>query len=562
MKWLALFLFCSTQALAMYPYSKKSGEVYAGMSGMKKGGSLFLHLASNPKSLNPLLNNSAEVTDVIRMIYSPLMYKDDETGEYFPALAEKVDVSKDRKTYTFTLRKTALWHDGTPITADDAEFTYQILMDSKVEAAPKRAYFGSFRFEKVDAQTFRLVVDSPGVNTLVNFNDDFLIFQKKQFAAEPNFNKAKGIIQPVGSGPYRLKSFSRDQKLELERVKGWFGEGVASLKNLFNFDSLVYRIIPDNTLAYEKFMKGEINLITMNAEMYGNRVKGVDQVRFGTDPNSGKSVWAKSFRTEAPAFYHYVGWNLKSPLFSSKKTRQALAQLIDYDLITDKVFYGTSIRCYSPFGSLTPNTAPDQKSKAFAFNPKKGIEQLKADGWADSDGDSVLDRMVNGKKLKFEFTIRYNSENPMRAKVAQIVKEQFKKAGIQVNVQAMEWNSFIAETENRNFDAIVLGWAKGNFHPEAGQIWHSQSYANKGSNFIGYSNPEVDALIAQSNQESDLKKRFKIMQKIGALIYDDQPYAFLVEQPGFIMGAHSNIKAKKWALRYQDSPGIMQYSIE
>ena len=187
---------------------------------------------------------------------------------------------------------------------------------------------------------------------------------------------------------------------------------------------------------------------------------------------------------------------------------------------------------------------------------------LKADGWADTDGDNVLDKVINGKKTKFEFALRYNSENPIRAKVSQIVKEQFKKAGIMVNVQAMEWNTLIAEIENRNFDAVVSGWAKGSFHPDANQIWNSKSFLNKGSNYVAYSNPEVDTLIADSMKELDVKKRVKIMQKMGSIIYDDQPYLFLVELPGFMMGVHSKIKAKKWAFRFQDEPALQQYSIE
>ena len=170
--------------------------------------------------------------------------------------------------------------------------------------------------------------------------------------------------------------------------------------------------------------------------------------------------------------------------------------------------------------------------------------------------------MIDGKKVKFEFTIRYNSENPMRAKVAQMIKEQFKRAGILVSVQAMEWNSYIAEIDNRTFDAIVMGWGRGNIYPDANQIWNSKSYENKGSNFVAYNNPQVDSLISDSLKEMDLKKRFKILQKIGALIYDDQPYAFIVEIPGFLVGVNSKVQAKKWALKYDDTPPMWQYSAQ
>jgi ABC-type transport system substrate-binding protein len=544
------------------PYSKKAGEAYAKLPDVKKGGTLYTHLLSNPKALNPFLSEDIDAKAVLRYLMCRLMEKDSETGEYFPLLAEKVEVSKDHKVITYTLRKEATWEDGTPVTTEDAEFTYNTLMDPKVEAAPERSYLGPFKFEKVDQYVFRLIFDNPNVNTLLNINDDFVLMQKKQYAGVKDFNKSKGIIEPVGNGPYKLKSFSRDQKIEMERRKDWWGYKLPQFRNMYNFDTIVYRIIPDTALAYEKFMKGEIDVFAMNAELFGTRVKGSDKDKFGTETNSSKPMWAKHFRTQAPAPWTYIGWNLKRPMFQSKKTRQALAQLIDYDQIINKVYHGEGIRCVSPFGSETPNSAPDQKSKAFKFNTAKALEMLKADGWADTDGDNVLDKVIDGKKVKFEFVLRYNSENPMRAKVSQMIKEQFKKAGITVNVQAMEWNTHVAEIGNRNFDAIVMGWGNGNMNADAKQLWRSTSYENKGSNYTGYNNPEVDKLIDESEKELDPNKRFKITQKIGAMIYDDQPYAFIVEIPGFMLGVHSKIKAKKWAMRFDSDPPLWMYSAE
>jgi ABC-type transport system substrate-binding protein len=544
------------------PYSKKAGEAYLKLPTAKKGGTLYTHLSSNPKALNPFLTDDVDTKAVLKYLFARLMERDSDTGEYFPYLAEKLEVSKDHKVMTYTLRKDATWQDGTPITTEDAEFTYNTLMDPKVEAAPERAYLGPFKFQKIDEHTFSLSVEQPNVNTLLNFNDDFMLMQKKQFAGVANFNKSKGIIDPIGSGAYELKSFSRDQKIELVRKKDWWGYKIPQFKNLFNFDSIVYRIIPDSALAYEKFMKGEIDVLAMNAELFGTRINGSDKDKFGTGPESNQSVWAKHFRTSAPAPWTYIGWNLKRPMFQSKKTRQALAQLIDYDQIIDRVYHGEGVRCVSPFGSATPNTAPNQMSKAFKLNPAKALELLRADGWADTDGDNVLDKVIDGKKVKFEFTLRYNSENPMRSKIAQMIKEQFKKAGITVNVQSMEWTAHVAEIDNRNFDAIVMGWGNGNMNSDSKQIWHSKSYDNKGSNYVGYSNPEVDALITESEKQLDPNKRFKITQKIGALIYDDQPYAFIVEVPGFMLGVHSKVKAKKWAMKYDSDVPLWMYSAE
>lgn len=540
------------------PYSKNAGAALAKLPTAPKGGTLYLREMGNPKVLSPLINNDVNTTDILANVFTRLFQFDPETGEYFPALAESLDVSADKKVMTYKLRETAVWDDGSPVTTDDVEFTYQKLWDEKVDASPKRAYLGPFQFEKVDSKTFRFKVDSPHVNTLANLNDDFVIIQKKQFEGVASFNQAKGIMQPVGNGPYRVKTFARDQKLELERKKDWWGYSVPQFKNQYNFDVIVYRIIPDNALAYEKFLKGEIDVIEMNADMYGTRVKGADKGKFGKGPNSGAPIWAEHFITDAPAPFTIVGWNVRRPQFASKKTRQALAMMIPYSEIIEKVYFGESIRSITPFGSRTPNVAPGQAAKAFALNPTKAVQLLKEDGWQDN-GQNQLVKTIEGKSVPFEFTLKFNSENAMRSKIAQMLREQLKKAGITVKVQAVEWNSLTTDINQRNFDAVVFGWGKGSLHPDANQLWHTKSAENQGSNFAGYSNPEVDRLIGDTLKELDPKKRQLIVQKIGALIYDDQPNAFVSEMPGFMMGAHSKIKAHKWVMKYDDHPPVRMY---
>ena len=558
---LAPCIIFANSAGAMSPWSKTAGEAYQKLPDVKKGGTLYLRELSNPKVLNPLLITDVEYSERLFWIFARLYEKDYESGQYFPLLAEKIDVSKDYKTVAYTIRKEAVWEDGTPVTSDDAEFTFKMLMDPKVEAAPLRTYFEGYHFVKVDDHTFKFLIDKPNVMSIEEINEDFKIIQKKQYDGVADFNKAKGIIAPIGSGAYKVKSFSRDEKLVLERNKDWWGYKVPGFKNQYNFDEIVIRIIPDSALAYEKLIKGDIDLLLMNAETYGSKVKGIDQDKFGKDSSTDKAVWAGHMKTSAPAQWTYIAWNEKRPMFASKKTRQALGHLIDYDEIINKVYYGEAIRCVSPFGSSTPNSAPDQKSKAFKFDLKKGLAMLAEDGWSDLDHDNTLAKMFDGKKVKFEFTLRYNSENPMRSKISQIVKEQFKKAGIIVNVQAIEFNSLMDTIDNRDVDAFVMGWGGGNLNSDSKQIWHSKSWENKGSNFVAYSNPDVDKLIDQASAELNAAKHFKLNQKIGAMIYDDQPYAFLLEVPGYMAGFQTrNVKAKKWAFKYDTQPAVWMYA--
>jgi ABC-type transport system substrate-binding protein len=525
-------------------------------------GTLYGRIYANPKALNPLLRTSDYEKTLLEYVLAKLMFRDLQTNEYFPYLAEKIESSKDLKSVTVTLRSNAVWEDGSPITTADAEFTYDRLMDPKVQGAHIRSYFTGVRFIKIDEKKFKFEIENPTINTLPDLVAMFWIMQKKQYEGEADFNKAKAIQNPISSGPYRIKNFSRDQKVELERVTNWWGDSIPQLKNFNRLQSVVFRIIPDAALAYEKFLKGEVDVTEISVEAYALKVLGLDREKVGNQPNSGKKIWATQHKTQAPPIYNYLGLNLHRPYFRSKKTRQALAQLVDYDTIIDKMFYNLHERCYSPFGSKTKNAPTHAKANAFQYQPKKAMALLKEDGWSDTDGDSIIDKVIDGKKVNFEFTLRYNSENQTRAKMSQMIKEQFKHAGIEVTVQAMEWTSYLTQIDSRDFDAFIMAWVNYNEHADAKQIWHSTSHANQGSNAVGYANPQVDEWIMQSRLELNPSKRFKLMQKISAAIYDDQPYLFLSEIPGYISGYSQKVKGSPWSLRYSDTAPIWMYSVE
>jgi ABC-type transport system substrate-binding protein len=551
-------------AFAVGNVSEKAGNVFLTFPAAKKGGRLTLWNGANFATLNPLLNNDFFTRRYLPLLFAYLAVIDNSTGDYIPLLAEKIEISADHKVSTFTLREGATWSDGTSITVDDAQFTFDRLMDEKVDAAPVRAFFPGYTFQRLSDRKFSITAPIANITVLPEILDNFAIIQKKQYDGESNFNKAKAIIQPVSSGPYQFKSYSRDQKLELSLKKDWWGFKIKKLKNLYNPEEIVIRIIPDMALAYETWLKGEIDVFEMDNELFGTRVLGSDRARIGTAPGSKQGIWAKDFKTKGPGAFTFIAWNMANPVLSSRATRRALAQLINYKQINDTIYHGLYDRSFGPFGTQTANTDPSLRKAGghFDYDVKKGLAALRADGWTDSDGDGVLDRMIGGKKVRFEFTLKFNSTNMMRSKISQLVKEDFKRAGIQLNVQSVEWTSLIKQLDEKSFDAVVMGWAGGGIIPQAHQLWATSSIKNGGSNWCSYSNAKVDALIEEAKTIFDMKKREKVFQKMSRLIYDDQPYAFLTERVGFYGGIGKRVHAPSWALKYDDFSPIYLYSME
>lgn len=538
---------------------ERQPSAYDKLPPAKRGGTLYQQLSGNPKVINPVLSVDNNSRALEGYLWATLFSEDSNSLHPLPFLAESFEVSSDRKSYTFVLNKAAKWADGTSVTTDDVKFTFDKMMDPKTEAAALRVYWEGVKLNVKDNRTFSFTVTTPKFDTLRSLYL-FTAINKKQFEKDADFNKARAVLNPIGNGPYSFKSFSRDQSIILTRNKTWWGYDLPHFKNRFNAEEINFRIIVDDNLAYEKFLRGDLDLMTFNAEQFAVKVQGVDKDKIGKsdkDIKSGKKVWAQEIQNRAPRGYNYVGWNLRLPIFSSVKTRRAMARLVDYKQVIDKVYHGYQFQCSSPFGSLSPNSAEDlrSKEKLLTFDRKAAMAMLKADGWADTDKDNILDKEIAGKRVPFRFELKYNSNNPLRGKIAQIIKDNFKTAGIDVAVKAVEWNAYLDDIDHRKFDAFILGWTATPY-PNPKQIWHTDSEKDQGSNIVAYSNKKVDAMIETANVEFDSHRRQEMMKEINRLIYEDQAYLFLSEPRSVLAGFNSKVTSPSgiWALQYDVTP--------
>jgi len=528
----------------------RPSSFYDSLPVVKKKGTLNFKINSDPKVMNPILATDAGSASVEGFLWMPLMTLDPETLQYLPALATSYSVSADEKNYTFTLNKEAKWQDGTAVSAYDFKFTLDTILNPKVNAAVQRSYLSGISLEAKDKQTIIFHVKEPRFDTLFQLSL-FLAIQKKQFDHVMDFNNDPGIMHPIGNGPYVLSKYERGNKIVFTRNKNWWASSLQHNKNRYNIDEIILRIIPDANLAYERFIRGDIDNISFTSEQWHLKVMGLDKDKFSFTPERKKKVWALKADNKFPKSYSYIAWNAKKPIFNSVKTRTALSYLVNYKKIIENVFFNMQRQTTSPFGSMTLNSAPELQTpeKMIAFNKNKAQQLLAEDGWKDG-GNGILVKNSNGKKIDFVFDFNVPSQSANSLKVAQILKEDFKSSGITMNIKSLEWNSFLDKIEKRDFDSMILGWT-GTIFPNPKQIWDSHSQAEGGSNYIGYSNPKVDELIAKANLEFNLEKRNLIMQEINRLIYADQPYTFLTEGKYVLEGLNTKIKSPKWISQYE-----------
>lgn len=544
-----VFLSISSSFALAADYARQP-SFYDSLPAVKKGGSLNFSIHSDPKVMNPVLADDDASISMEGYLWMTLMTIDPETLQYLPGLATGYSISADEKNYTFYLNSNAKWQDGTPVTADDFKFTFDTIMSPKTNSAFQRSYLSGITVEVKDKYTLIFHVSEPRFDTLFQLSL-FNAIQKKQFENSPDFNNDPGIMHPIGNGPYILEKYERGNKIVFKRNKNWWAYSLPHYRNRFNIDEVVVRIIPDINLTYEKFLKGDLDQTGFSSEQWHVKVTGLDKEKFAFSHTLDKKIWALKAENKFPKPYYYIGWNEKNAIFNSVKTRTALSYLVNYKKIIEKVFFNLAIQCSSPFGSLTLNSAPELRTpeKIISFNKQKAMELLKQDGWKNG-GNGTLVKTINGKNVPFTFYLNIPSQNPSAQKIAQILKEDFKSSGIVLNIRNLEWNSFLDKIDKRDFDATMLGW-NATLFPNPKQVWDSHSQEAGGSNYISYSNPQVDALIAKANLEFDPQKRNLLMQDLNRLIYADQPYTFLTEPKYILEGLNTKIKSPKWVSQYE-----------
>ena len=315
-------------------FSAHARTSYESFPAVKKGGNYNEALAITPVTLNPLLINDVQSREVSSPIFMSLIEKDGETYENYPALAAKNEISKDKKEYSYSLNPNAKWTDGSAVTTDDVEYTFRQLMSPSVEAAALRGFYEGVSFSKIDQLKFKFRVENPRFNT-EDFLNGFTPLQKKQFEKEADFNKSKENLRPIGSGSYVVKSISRDQSVVLQMIPNWWAKDLPQYKARINFSTLTYKIIPDSALAYEKFIKRELDSINFNPDQFITQVNGTDKERYGKGPKEGKALWAGKLATQSPMVWRGIALNLKNPILSHLDTRKGLAYLVDYKTIVE-----------------------------------------------------------------------------------------------------------------------------------------------------------------------------------------------------------------------------------
>jgi microcin C transport system substrate-binding protein len=512
------------------------------VEGAKKGGSYSTWAGEFPKSLNMWLDYNSFSAQISGLMFETLVEMHSTKDEPVGILAESWEISPDKKTYTFKIHPDAKWSDGKPVTAEDVQFYYDVMMNPKNLTSLWRVDLSRFaRPEIVDDKTIRITAQEPHWKNFWTAAG-FFAFPKHAWK-DLDFNSLN-LDFPVVSGPFALGEVKMNRSIQLKRRADWWGRVKRYNANKFNFDSINFKAMEDRSKALEVLKKEEFDAYAV----YTAKIWAQD-THF---PQIEKNwiVRQRIFNRDPKGFQGFA-LNLRRPVMQDLRVRQALAHLLNRELMNDKLMFNQYFLLNSYFPDLYPdNQNPD--APLTKYDPEKARSLLKEAGWQVGP-DGLLAK--DGKP--FKLTILHMGSD---LRHLNIYIQDLKAVGIDANIDLVSQSTFTKRVDSHDFDMIWSNW-EGSRLRDPESMWSSkQADETATQNYCGVKDAEIDQLIEQQKTEMDASKRNDILKKIDARLIALSPYV-LMWQSGSVrllywnkFGTPKNVLGK-----FGDERGAIEY---
>ena len=442
------------------------------------------------EELDPLSGPFA-YSPLVELVFNGLVRVDDRL-EVVPDLAESWEVSEDGLTWTFHLKKGVTFHDGVECTAEDVKFTYDLVMDPAVDSHLLPALRQFNRVEVVDRYEIAIHLRQPHAPILASLNAPIV---PEHLLRGTDYPSVDFNLHPVGTGPFRLRSWEPDTQIVFEANENYFG-GKPKLSQV------AVSVYSDQRALWVSLMKGNVDLASsLSPEFF--EIVAHDR-RLATYASTYSSCYT-------------LQYNLRRPLFSDRRVRQAIACAVDRNALIKDALLGQGVVATGPF---LPGTWPcDPTISAIPYDSGKALELLREAGWNDPDGDGFLGK--NGQSL--EFTVLIDQGDDMKQKAAGLIRLQLEEIGVRIRVKALPYALMIKRIRAGSFDVSFAQINPGLDPDVASIVWGSKAAYNFGS----YENTEADALFDRGRVTYSYDKRQEIYHKIHATLVQDHPAVFL-----------------------------------
>lgn len=518
-----------------------------------KKNNVVIRIDISPDGIHPTNSNSAVGAFVQSFIHQSMLGRDNETEEDFPFLLKNLPkVDATGLVYSYELKDSVYWDNGKELSVEDVIFTIKVLLCPLTDNAAVRPIYSSVIEDVFEDQNHpkKFYLKCKNIHIL---NKDILggiyLLQKEfwdkkgdlndlkikdlrreNFKSKPQwdnwfnkFNSSDNAYLPenlVGLGPYKLVAFEKDDYIKLVKKENWWGDKMKHKMYEAYPKELIFKVIQDPTSAYLGIKNEKID--------FTQSVGGISKLMKLQKLDYFNENYHSDF---VPSYiYRYIGLNMKPdgiknlPFFKDVEVRRAVALLVPVDEIIEVIYYGKALR---QAGIVSPlNKDCDSTVIPLPFDVAQAKTLLAKAGWKDTDGNNILDKIINGKKVQFSFKLNYVSIGAYKD-IVLMIKDAMKNAGIEVIPNPMDFNSLYNNASSHTFDAMLGGWAGGSGYSDPTQLWSTESWANMGSNFCGFGDAYSDSLIVAANTSLTPEKHKEAYFALQRYIYTQQPYVFL-----------------------------------
>ncbi|MFZ5974926.1 MAG: ABC transporter substrate-binding protein [Bacillota bacterium] len=451
------------------------------------GGTLSIPMPKNPGTLNPLRATSADMASIGWLVYESLV-KYDEQGRVVNGVAESFETADNGKTWTFHIKKGIQFQrGGGELTANDVLYTHNLIMSySPDECLYKDAASKIQEMKVVDNYTLSVTAAKSGHTVM-----DALCFPilSRNYCSSRNVDTAL----PNGTGPYTVQA-SNASGMTLKANENWW-------KQRAHIDTIKAVAVPDNDAALSSFEANELNMAP---------TQQITASRFAqSDDTTVYEVMTQRYECIVP--------NLLGGKLSNLSMRQAIAYSLDTKEVIERAFLGHAVAVDTP---VSPgNYLFDPGAETYEYNIKKAAGLLDSSGWFLPQDETQKIRVnAQGQKLQLRLLIDENPDSTVRKDMAQAIKEQLRKTGIDVVIETKSWEDYLKALKNKSFDLALCG-----FNLDRSLDLTSLLRSGGSINYGGYSDGEMNALLdayAKSTKETDRKTN---MGKIQEMILNKLP---------------------------------------
>ena len=495
--------------MASIGQAETSSNPVVGNPDAPKGGKVVLGLTAYPKSLNAPISGDLYSYWVYELVVENMCETNLETGEHVPLLAERWEISDDKKVFTFYLNKQAKFSDGTPVTTKDVQAFWDIVHNPKNIIGAVRSSFDRFsKIEVIDSHTVKIFAKQVHFTNMDTICGSFNVTSHKFWLAKgKDYNKSFNS-KLFGSGPYLLKQVKKGKSIKLVRNKNYWGAHLPQNAGRYNFDTVIYRVVEDDMIKFELLKKGDLDMIGIS-----------DPKRWleGTKTEKFNKNWiiARRIDSQSPEGFAGITINTRRKPYDDVRVRKALAHTLNRRKFIKDLYYGM----YKPTASYWPNSIfANPQRKPTEYDLTQARELLKEAGFTKVNSDGIL--IKDGKP----FVIRYNYVRKESERYLTIWKEDLLKVGIDIKLEQITWASLIKKWNKYEYDLSELGWT-GSLNPDPFETWHSKFKDQpSGNNLPGFSDPRLDELIIKIGPMFDRNERSKLFHEMDKIMTSNYPY--------------------------------------